>query len=113
MSRLLNDVRYAIRSLAKTPGTSLLMVATLAIGLAANGIIFNFLDALMLRAFDFPNTARLVRVAETDPNLGGIDRETVAPANLLDWEAQGRGGLAGMIAIDLGEVNLRADAGAE
>ncbi len=113
MSQLWNDVRFAMRSLAKSPGTSLLMVGTLAIGLAANGIIFNFLDALMLRAFDFPNTARLVRVAETDPHLGGIDRQTVAPANLLDWEAQGRGGLAGMIAIDQMEVNLRADAGAE
>jgi putative ABC transport system permease protein len=113
MSQLLSDVRYAMRSLAKSPGTSLLMVGTLAIGLAANGIIFNFLDALMLRAFDFPNTGRLVRVAETDPHLGGIDRQTVAPANLLDWEAQGRGGLAGMIAIDQMEVNLRSDAGAE
>lgn len=112
MSQLLNDVRFAVRSLTKTPGTSLLMIATLAVGLAANGIIFNFVDALVLRAFDFPNADRLVRVSETDPNLGGIDRETVAPANLLDWEAQGRGGLAEMIAIDIWEVNLRADAGA-
>jgi putative ABC transport system permease protein len=112
MSQLSNDVRYAVRSLAKTPGTSVLMVGTLAVGLAANGIIFNFLDALVLRAFDFPNAGRLVRVSETDPHLGGIDRETVAPANLLDWEAQGRGGLAEMIAMDGIEVNLRADAGA-
>ncbi|HET7295429.1 MAG TPA: ABC transporter permease [Vicinamibacteria bacterium] len=113
MSQFANDVRYAWRSLAKTPGASLLMVGTLAIGLAANGIIFNFLDALVLRAFDFPNASRLVRVAETDLNLGGIDRDTVAPANLLDWEAQGRGGLAEMIAMGRWEANLRADAGAE
>jgi putative ABC transport system permease protein len=110
---LLHDVRFAMRSLAKAPGTSLLMVGTLAIGLAANGIIFNFLDALILRAFDFPNAGRLVRVSETDPHLGGIDRETVAPANLLDWQAQGRGGLAEMIAMDGWEANLRADGGAE
>ena len=113
MSQLLHDVRFAMRSLAKTPGTSLLMVGTLAIGLAANGIIFNFLDALILRAFDFPHAGRLVRVSETDPHLGGIDRETVAPANLLDWQAQGRGGLAEMIAMDGWEANLRADGGAE
>ena len=113
MSQLLHDVRFAMRSMAKSPGTSLLMIGTLAIGLAANGIIFNVLDALILRAFDFPNAGRLVRVSETDPHLGGIDRETVAPANLLDWQAQGRGGLAEMIAINTGEANLRADTGAE
>ena len=113
MSQVLTDVRYALRSLAKTPGTSLLMIATLAIGLAANGIIFNILDAMILRGFEFPNSGRLVRVWETAPDFDGIDRDTVAPANLLDWQAQGRGALAEMIAMDDWEPNLRADAGAE
>ena len=68
MSQLLHDLRFAMRSLAKTPGTSLLMVGTLAIGLAANGIIFNFLDALILRAFDFPNAgAPRPRVGDGPP----------------------------------------------
>ena len=45
MSQLLNDVRYAVRSLAKTPGTSLLMIATLAVGLAADVRLAGLRDA--------------------------------------------------------------------
>jgi putative ABC transport system permease protein len=113
MSQLLSDVRFAVRSLAKSPGTSLLMIATLALGLAANAIIFNILDAMVLRGFGFPNTGRLVRVWETSPDGDDIVRETVAPANLLDWKAQGGSALSEMIAIQGWEANLRADAGAE
>ena len=72
MSQLLNDVRFALRSMAKSPGSSLLLVLTLAVGLAANGIIFNILDAMVLRGFNFPNSERLVRVWETAPDLDGM-----------------------------------------
>jgi putative ABC transport system permease protein len=113
MSHVLTDVRFALRSMAKSPGPSLLIVGTLAVGLAANGIIFNILDAMVLRGFDFPNTQHLVRVWETPPELDGLDRGNVAPANLLDWREQGRGALSEMIAIDESEVNLRADAASE
>jgi putative ABC transport system permease protein len=113
MSQLWQDVHFALRSMAKSPGISFLMVATLAVGLAANGVIFNILDAMVLRPFDFPNTSRLVRVWETAPELDGIDRENVAPANLLDWQAQAQGALAQMIAIDEWEANLRTDAASE
>src|SRR2546422_7905255 len=44
MPQLLYDVRFALRSMAKRPGMSFLMVTTLAVGLAANGVIFNILD---------------------------------------------------------------------
>jgi putative ABC transport system permease protein len=109
MSQLLTDARFALRSMGKNPGLSLLMVATLAVGLAANGVIFNILDAMVLRPFDFPHTERLVRIWETAPEADGIDRENVSAANLLDWQAQGRGALAEMIAIDEWEANLRTD----
>ena len=113
MPSLLYDVRFALRSLAKRPGMSFLMVVTLAVGLAANGVIFNILDAMVLRPFDFPNTSRLVRIWETAPDSDGIDRENVSTANLLDWQAQGRGALAEMIALDEWEANLRTAAASE
>ncbi|PYQ05752.1 MAG: hypothetical protein DMF83_14555 [Acidobacteria bacterium] len=113
MPSLLYDVRFALRSLAKRPGMSFLMVVTLAVGLAANGVIFNILDAMVLRPFDFPNTSRLVRIWETAPDSDGIDRENVSAANLLDWQAQGRGALAEMIALDEWEANLRTAAASE
>ena len=113
MSQLVRDVRFALRSMAKSPGVSLLMVGTLAVGLAANGIIFNVLDAMVLHPFQYPNTSRLVRLWETGPGLDNIDRENVAAANLLDWQAQAKGALADMIAIDEWETSLRTDGASE
>ena len=113
MSQLVADVRFALRSMAKAPGVSFLMIGTLAVGLAANGVIFNVLDAMVLRPFQFPNTSRLVRLVETSPGDNGIDRDNVAPANLLDWRDQARGAVAEMIAIDEWEPSLRTDAASE
>src|ERR1044072_9782745 len=107
MSQFVREVRLALRSTAKSPGVSLLMIGPLAVGLAANGIIFNVLDSMVLRPFEFPHTSRLVRLWETGPGTDDIDRENVSPANLLDWQAQAKGGLAGMMAIDEWETSLR------
>ena len=66
------------------------MVGTLAVGLAANGIIFNFLDALVLRAFDFPNAgAARPRVRRRTRDLGGIDRETSRPPTFSTGRRRG------------------------
>lgn len=113
MSSLLADVRFAARSMAKSPGATLLMVGTLAVGLAANAVIFNILDTLVLRGFDFPNVPRLVRIWESGRGLDDIDRENVAPANLLDWREQGRGAVAEMIAASEWAANLRGDGAPE
>ena len=113
MPDIFGDVRFALRSMMKSPGLSLLMTATLAVGLAANGIIFNILDAMVVRPFDFPNTSRLVRIWETAPGADSIVRENVSPANLLDWREQGQGAVAEMIAIDEWETNLRTDGASE
>src|SRR4030095_13952429 len=90
MSHLLSDVRYALRGMWKHKATSALLVLTLAVGLAANAVIFNVLDALVLRPYTFPNVSRLVRIWETAPTFDGIDRSNVAPGNFLDWQAHGR-----------------------
>lgn len=108
MSHLAADLRSSLRSAWKRPGTTALMVGTLAVGLAANGIIFNFLDSLVLRAFAFPNADRLVRVWETGRDFDGIDRDNVAAANFLDWREHARGSAVGEIAaIDGWDLNLR------
>ena len=88
---MLEDARFALRTLVKRPTTSLLLVTTLALGLAANAVIFNVLDAVVLRAFAFPNQERLVRLHETSRDFDGIDLSNVAPGNLIDWQAQSGG----------------------
>ena len=113
MSRLIDDVRFALRGLAKRPLAAMLLVATLALGLAANATIFNFLDALMLRPFDFPNQARLVRIYETSRDFDGVDLSTVAPANLVDWQKQAGGAFRDLVGLQWWDASLRGRETAE
>lgn len=113
MSDLAADVRFAARNLWKHKSWSALLVTTLALGLSANAVIFNFMDALVLRAFDFPDQARLVRVWETGRDFNGIDRENVAAANLLDWREQTATVFDELLAIDWWNANLRGREAAE
>ena len=110
---MLEDARYALRTLVKRRGASLLLVSTLALGLAANAVIFNVLDAVVLRAFSFPNQERLVRVHETGRDFNGIDLSNVAPANLLDWQAQTTGVFSELVGLLWWDANLRGRESAE
>ena len=105
MHRFVSDVRFALRGFRKRPVQGLLVVVTLAVGLAANAAIFSGLNALILRPLDFPNLPRLVRVIETGPGTEDYDRSNVAPANFLDWERSGA--LESLIALEWWDGNLR------
>ncbi len=104
---MLEDARFALRTLVKRPTTSLLLVTTLALGLAANAVIFNVLDAVVLRAFAFPNQERLVRLHETSRDFDGIDLSNVAPGNLIDWQAQSGGIFDHVVGMGWWDASLR------
>ncbi len=110
---MLEDARFALRTLVKRRGASVLLVSTLALGLAANAVIFNVLDAVVLRAFSFPNQERLVRVHETGRDFNGIDLSNVAPANLLDWQAQTTGAFSDLVGLLWWDASLRGRESAE
>jgi putative ABC transport system permease protein len=107
LSQLLYDARFAVRAMLKRPGPSLLVVATLAVGLAANATIFSSLDALLLRPLAFPNLPRLVRLYETAPGAAAWNRSTVAPGNFHDWRAQSTDVLSELVALEWWDANLR------
>jgi putative ABC transport system permease protein len=107
MSPLFADVRFALRGMLKRPALSLLMIATLAVGLAANAAIFSQLDALLRRGLDFPDGPRLLRLHETAPGQAEYDKENVAPANLLDWREQSAGVFESMVGLAWWDANVR------
>jgi putative ABC transport system permease protein len=61
------DVRYALRMLAKTPGFTLIALFTLSMGIAANASIFTVVDSVLLRKLPYPHSERLVRVYDLQP----------------------------------------------
>ena len=66
------DVRYAIRNLARTPGFTLVALASLALGIGANTAIFTVVRAVLLRDYPFQDPARLVQVGHQRAERGSV-----------------------------------------
>ncbi len=66
MTTMLQDLRFALRQIRRSPGFALTAVLTLALGIAANVIVFGILQALILRPIDVPHPDRVMTLARTD-----------------------------------------------
>src|SRR5690349_34142 len=85
MERFLQDVRFSLRMLRKSPGFAVFAVLALALGLGANAAIFSVVDAVLLRSLPFRSSDRLVEIWE-DASRFGFPRAPLAPANFVDWK---------------------------
>src|SRR5688500_5462839 len=92
MQTFMADVRYAVRSLQRTPSFTLAVVAVLALGIGANTAIFSILNAVLLRPLPFPEPERIVRVCHVPPpaTFPGSERFALSPANFYDWQRDAR-----------------------
>ena len=73
MLSLFQDVRYCLRSLAKTPGFTAVVILTLALGIGANTAIFSIVDAVLLRPLAFPEPDQLVKIVNEAPGVNVHD----------------------------------------
>ena len=87
MTGISADVKFAVRSLFRSPVFTAVAVLTLAVGIGANTAIFSFVDGVMLKPLPYPEPDRLVQLWEKPPGGG---RNGIASLNFMDWRKQNR-----------------------
>ena len=88
MQTILQDLRYAVRLLLKTPSFTLVAVLTLMLGIGANVAIFSVVNGLLITPLPYPNAGRLHMVWQDLRAQGGPVDEWMSPANYFDWRAR-------------------------
>src|SRR5213082_912484 len=83
----MNDLKYAFRTLVKSPAFTVVAILTLALGIGASTAIFSVLDAVLLRPLPYPNQERIVEVRELDEKGHGM---SFAQPNFDDLRARTR-----------------------
>ncbi len=106
---MLDDLRYAIRQLRRSPSFAVVAVLTLALGIGANTTIFSVLRGILLRPLPYAEPDRSVMIWT---HLNGKDNQWVSPAEYADYQTQSS--LFSSVAIfDEGAFTLAGDHDAE
>ncbi len=77
----MNNIRFALRQLRKSPGFTFIAVLTLALGIGANTAIFSIIHAVLLRPLPYPEADRIMALFEAN----GVQESSIAFPDYLDW----------------------------
>lgn len=83
MGSILQDVRFAARTLAKSPGFIIIAILTLALGIGANTALFSVVNGVLLNPLPYPDPDKLVAVFASTKEF---EHSSVTYMNYLDWE---------------------------
>jgi putative ABC transport system permease protein len=98
---VIQDIRYAVRKLSRTPGFTAVAAFTLALAIGATSAIFSVIDGVLLKPLPFQNPERVVRVT----NMRDGNRMVSSTPDFLDFRAQTRS-FSSMAGIDNQSMNL-------
>ena len=87
MGTILQDIRYGLRMLLKSPSVSIVATIALALGIGANTAIFSVVNAVLLRPLPYPNSDALMSLFEKDQSRGVVQGSYAYP-NFFDLRAQ-------------------------
>ena len=97
---MLSEIKVALRGLAKSPGFTLIAVATLALAIGANTAVFSLINALLVRPLPYQQSSRLALIWEQFATQG-LDRIPVSPPEYLDLKKEFQSG------TDVGAFNYQ------
>jgi predicted permease len=101
------DLRYAVRMLLRSPGFSLIVIATMALGVGATTAIYSVIDATLLHPLPYPHPSELVRIEDDLPGVGAQDVSVSVP----EWKDLENSGIFQYVALDgFGSSNLTGSA---
>jgi predicted permease len=87
MNGLVQDIRYALRQLRRSPGFAAVTVITLALGIGANTAIFSVVNEVLLNPLPFQDAGRIVSMFEATRNF---PKGSISYPNFLDWQRDNR-----------------------
>src|ERR1019366_1271103 len=108
MGTLWQDIRFGLRTLAKSPVFTAVAIVALALGIGANTAIFSIADAFLLKPLNIPDPEHLVVMGELSPGQTK-DINGLSGANFVDWKAQASS-FDGLATFQWDDVNLTSPA---